>query len=1761
MPTPAEIRAELERRKRAASAPVQAPAPVAPVSNADAIRAELARRKAAAPAPMSQPDASPWGNGQAFDDMYARKPQTDPMLSPLRPEARTLTSGAPTQMKPPPAPRGPVMSPAQRRATQPDRDEAARVKRYNEELALMNAASPIPFKNTGPDGPLELNQERPDLFAGRATGAFVNSNIGVANTLGQLGLSTANAFGAAGDPAMGGAMAGLEYGVNVDDAMDRVAEAAQKGGYVQNQQAIGDILPSLPIPAATTPGEMLADVTGNLASVFTGFGAPILKGGKALSESLATVPGMSRTLRGVGVETGENAALAYGLSAGAAPAGSDRNMAGTRGAADPLNYVSIEAARAVPRAIKALDAPTTPTNAGGVGPGLPSRQMPPVAPAVAATQTAQQAPTQPQTATAPPVPPIPPNAPAATVATPQPVPVTGAAPPAGQLTPVSSLGPAEQAFNNLPMKTRESMLNAFQSAGIEPNRAKAMIGELNNLPDGQNTMYALEVMRRNGLSDADIDGVLIAMGREFATESPRPAGRVFNREQDSARQIMNDQVRTQINSEGRSITDVAERNFGEGVVPAGEALDLELDQLSNAYETILSTKRSPTGRLRSPAKKDAVYKAREDLTNALVSPEVMQTIPQDVKLQIMMQASDDMRRLKFTPDELGLILQGDGKVLAPLFNGYGALSWSPDLWAHLARQYPTQAAHSLQSALRKAADEAFRRGDATAGRYYKRLRGESGKGGLLDTLERAVPKYKETRVQFGDASSAKEALDILERFKAAAASEGDVAKIIKDLEVLPQRHREMAEQQITSIIRQELARKVESPRLAELGQTVAQTPNLTSLSRQDFLKALEDVFGPRGKELADAIRAARARTDTLTSISPKYNSRTEVNRQDVQNAPALYEAPGSLEGGIIDAGVKRLGTVAGGASLIPGGQGAALALGAATAVQAAMNAARRGKRLSNAERNALVDFLFKSRTANDAAPPVATRGPSMGDYAQAIGRDAVIGAGVGAVADGDPLNNDPMALIGGAVGGATGYGRARIRNARSLIKPPPAPRGAGSRNPPPAGPGVGGPNAPRPLPGQTSNSAPAVTGALVGGAAGYAAAPEDQKGLGLVAGIAGGGVLANRLAKGSTPKAPPAVKAKPAFDQRFMKEAQRLVSYNGGVDKALKAQQYVIDQLKNSKAPNAEDRLNRAVSIQYAIRRMAERSNRELDEIVPIAEAAPTGPKPIDPNTNYNIDPRGDKFVIRTDAGEEVLGAPQFSDRKQALAWLQGETRKARRSGGSPKPRSGPPGVKPPPVKPARELYTAGDSFQEWGWSPSKKPAAPALKSGGGSVQPPTTAVPTYRKPPEQAGFMGRPTPPKGQKAPPKGPSFPPRLAADLNKSKVSPATRATLDQNAALPPGERKSVMEATGWSDDILRIAAPYIRPGTRMESEVGNRIARLVQQANANPVEYALRQTMAKGALEEAQKRFKQASGARSRAANNLENLRSRNMLNPNQPATQQQLTVHKQRRDDAEQFLSEAARLRDEAKVMLDRADVELMSLPQVRDFANKEIQRITDALGVGGKASPGTAQLPSYNPMVKGPKPIPKPGAVNRPSKQAADELAHLLFEQDMAEKFAKIQSGEITPTQRNTFQQVMSWYARHPSLAAVSVAAAGGSAVGYAALATDQGERAVQARENARKRSGQPEPELPGPPAWDWEKLSRNPRFAGDTQAALQALGYKIGKIDNNIRRADGKRTESEKALYHFLWTLDNTRDPEAPPTEAEWDALKEAALQARRRR
>jgi hypothetical protein len=853
----------------------------------------------------------------------------------------------------------------------------------------------------------------------------------------------------------------------------------------------------------------------------------------------------------------------------------------------------------------------------------------------ASASTAQQAPTPPRTATAPPVPPTPPSAPAATAASPQPGPA-GQVPPAGLLTPIPQ-NEAVAAFNVLPPKTREAMLRALQSSGMDRNNSigsriwRTITGQYRNsteamdairaigqMPEDRQVMFALELMKNNG---GDLETILPAMGRKWATEGAQKDQIIGG--VDRGREIMDQNVRSQINAQGEYVTEIAERNFGPGVVPAKEALDVEKAALAKQYDGLLNPQRKRYGRLRNPDKLAAIDQAYKDIVTYLKRPDVINEMPDWVKLKVMQRASEDMRKLDFTPEEMGIILKDDGAVLAPLFEASGPLQWSQKMWDHLVDQYPAQAAHILQSAYREAADGLLSgvsrtQADVTNAQYLMRLRGESGEGGLLDMLERAIPGkggkvdaeggYNWTRRNFGDNRSAERAFSILERFKTAANSEGDVAAIIKELEDLPARHREAAEQQVTSIIRQELGRKIDSAKLSELGDpNRPTTPNLTALSSQNFLNALEDVFGVRGKELADGIRLARASTDTLTNLHPKYNSRTTINSEDVAKAGSRYEDPAGIDGGVVDRSVQGLsGAATVSAFLAPQYTAAIAGLAGGKAIY---NAWKKGKRLNNDERNQLIDYLFRVRKEGDSAAQ-SPRPFNPGGVAARAASNAVVGAGIGYGAS----NGDPNAIAAGALTGA-GVGAARkiARGRSTLIKPPLPPRGntRTGRSMPPAGPAVGGPNAPRPLPGQQSNSPAAVGGGLLGatiaGTGTYAGTGGDEDAaltaaiLGGAGGAALGGGAAKLMDKGGKPLPPRNAKPKPAFDQRFMKEAQRIVSYNGGVDKALKAQQYVIDQLKNSKAPNAQDRLNRAVSIQYAIRRMADRSNRELDEIAATA--------------------------------------------------------------------------------------------------------------------------------------------------------------------------------------------------------------------------------------------------------------------------------------------------------------------------------------------------------------------------------------------------------------------------------------------------------------------------------------------------------------------------------------------------------------------------------
>jgi hypothetical protein len=1016
-------------------------------------------------------------------------------------QAKRKRAEAGGEAKPDPNASNPIIT-AQRQSQVKAGNDFAKKKdaerRYQDELAVMNASSPIPFKNTGPDGPLELNQERPDRFAGRATGAFVNSNINVANTLGQLGLSTANAFGAAGDPSMQGALAGGEYG----DITQRVADAAQRGGYVQNQKAVRDILPSLPIPAATTPGEMAADVTGNLASVFTGFGAPILKGGKVLSESLATVPGMSRVLRGVGVETGENAALAYGLSAGAAPAGSDRNMAGTRGAADPINYVSIEAARAVPRAIKGLDnalkPAATPTNAGGVAPRA----------------------TRPQSSVAP-------------------------------ITPAAQAGPAStgQQANASPPPVGRQTLNATAQAA--PQNVVALAKS-----DARNLR---NLMRAAGVPRNDVDALLIGMVQDFnRVNDPRMRLAFFAAEYlpQKLPKPVADAVLAQFDAFGfQQLTDSGP---GAGVMKSSidEVRDTQKPYLEGEFDAAfgkqdLITTKGKVRKLKAD-NADAIYKTQIGRQQDLIAkgsapPE--QIAARDELLSLM--AGEDF--YKRIPEELAFRSRNEG---------FGALS-------DYVKSRPLESAHWLQSRL----GELARKGGDNAG-MYREMR-----TALLKQIEEAVPGYRGARRQHGDAIGQELAVTFGKEVRAAAGDRLKIAELAEEYRALPKSQQSVARLAMKEALTNEF-RKLKGAARVDPATGNAIDPQqvmITQLQKDGMMDALETIFGKPGERATTAIRKVMRENEGL----PKYRSDTAPNIKKQEGAVEAVRSPANkLMRGVSD---KT------GYSFTVPADIVGAAMGVPPVFTASKVAGDVGSFLSkpNPKKMASTANVLYGMKPAGGIPPA---GPVRNKLAGPSGRSKT-------KAPPPPPSQDALADLRRQYDlvdpGANPREAERIRKA--ILRMENDLSGA-SALPAPQRPPVnrlgmsGSPEA-------------------IGAAGGTVFAPDadgdgevsfgERAGAAITGGVIGRGVRGgmNALA----PRGPDQAglfgrpKATPAFDQRFMKEAQQLVSYNGGVKPAVKAQQYVIDQLVKNNA--SQDRINRAVSIRSAIERMAERSNRELDEI------------------------------------------------------------------------------------------------------------------------------------------------------------------------------------------------------------------------------------------------------------------------------------------------------------------------------------------------------------------------------------------------------------------------------------------------------------------------------------------------------------------------------------------------------------------------------------
>ncbi len=755
----------------------------------------------------------------------------------------------------------------------------------------------------------------------------------------------------------------------------------------------------------------------------------------------------------------------------------------------------------------------TPTNAGGTAaraavadPFLVRDPAPAPSPVAApAASAAPQAPVTSVPATrAAPQPPAPPVAPSA-----------NAAPPPGTLTPVPNANAATAEFNALPRKVRESVFRAMRNSGFDNNGIIAAIRDLNTLPPERQSMFATELVRKYGAQFPELEANLAAMGRKFAVDTPKPR-QIFGRtiERDGARQVMNDEVRSQIDSEADYLNQTVERLFGPGAVPAKEEL-LRLQQAGGAeYRRLLSTT-NRYGRARAPAKRAEIDRNIATLASYLKRPEVMNNVPDWVKQKVMLEVSNDLRQLKFTPDEQAIIVAGD-PGLAALFTPDAPLTYSPQLWNTLVDLYPTQSAHSLQSAYAKAIREARFSSDPQTRVWVDTLSRARGKStvranarnaddrgfGLLKMLEDAVPGYKEARMKYGNVMGAQEALDDARQFMSIAGDETKLAQFIDDYEDLSDLQRTAVENQVSSIIRQSIANKVDNPKLAELGREGPSTPNLTAISKQPFLDALPKVFGARGQEMADAIRLARSNTDYLTGLHPKYNSRTGVNEADVKNADRIYEDPAGAESSIIDNAVTQgLGGAGLGAAFIPGAAGAALPLIGLAAAKALWTARKAGKRLSPSEKTQLAEFLFRSRRqaatgADGAAAPggppqlPGPRGPSPLDTGGNMAAGAAIGAAVGGAASG----GDPNAMIAGATTGAgAGAVRAQARNAASLIKPTRAPNALAS--PPARPPAKAGTDGTK-LNGM--GGTPEGIGAATGATAGYLANPTDANGDGVI---------------------------------------------------------------------------------------------------------------------------------------------------------------------------------------------------------------------------------------------------------------------------------------------------------------------------------------------------------------------------------------------------------------------------------------------------------------------------------------------------------------------------------------------------------------------------------------------------------------------------------------------------------------------------------------
>ena len=1140
------------------------------------------------PAPMSQPDATPWGDGQAFDDMYARKPQTDPMNLPLMPGARTLTSGQPTRMKPPPAPRGPVMSPAQRQATQPARDAA--VAKRTEQANRWKTDSPfgtpvdemgMPIAVTDAQRDGGMYGVRDDVGKGIVASPIHAERAVVGATESILNLP-ADVYNEV-------QRANARHVLTPQEEMRNVNRMPQLMGQVGVQKAPPVQVPRFDFSAAKIPvPQELESVSGALGEGLAQFLiSRKLVGTAAPGGGMAANLGKDAGAVFVGID-GSSGRLADIIPADAIPEGPLRdyfNYLKTQPDDSPLlgrfkNFLedmTVSGPMIVPQAViaptaravgNAINPTLTPTNAGGV---------------------------------------------AARAGVPRPQPAPPQAPP---------VQPAAQAG---------SAVDDVDRARFESWADKATFTELYRALDN-----AAEIEAKGGLPD-DI---------AFAKARAEAAQRAIDAE--NAKRVaegLAPRVRTAQQAPTQPLTATAPPV--PPISPNAPAVTVGAPQ--------------PV-----PARSRAEQRADDLLIKKLAADGI--TMDDVRKIQARLARRGDSGVYETIGEIAALTDKSSGANLRGLQMAGGAAPGPlQEALVGLVNQNTEKLSPRLSRGATRATGQKADNAVATLDELENRLRTE------------ATPAYDDAyATPVNPQVFANEILPVLNTpsgQKALQAARNNLASIAADLQ--GRAARGASERATMESQRAQAAVKSIDDFMAD---PVRGTAIPTTMALDYTKRAFDDVIADAGfgsdtarivggtkRNFADSVSQATGGQygnalgvfEDVKRLEDAFEVGTQaLNKKTWELERELAKGRGGSPWTAGEVEALAMGVARNIEDLIEANNQSALtkllkdkalknmatALGSQKAADMFEETIRRlganrewGRRVAGGSDTAMRQAAIRDAgmEGEDAITRVLDRVETSGNQFSLPGlvNDVAVKPIARTAKDiyqrlrypgvyDEEVNRALIPLIGKPMTEGNlneVIRRVEARMAEKGLIPPVQPAAVAA--PPPAP--RSRPRGPRGNPPGTTSSASATgTGIVAGGVLGAMAPADDENeqfinalftaaGVGTAAGVAAklakGGKPPPASGKGAKPKAPPA----PGFDQRFMKEAQRLVSYNGGVDKALKAQQYVIDQLKNSKAPNAQDRINRAVSVQYAIRRMADRSNRELDEIAATApRSGPPGVKP-----------------------------------------------------------------------------------------------------------------------------------------------------------------------------------------------------------------------------------------------------------------------------------------------------------------------------------------------------------------------------------------------------------------------------------------------------------------------------------------------------------------------------------------------------------------------